>query len=497
MPPNPPDVAKFARSTGLLVDRCMQKDQPFGTVWLVGDNKAVTCAHHITLYEDFLAALKVRFPAINQEFEIVRVDYHPRFDQQAAAELSERSLVEPVPAMALQDHNVAVLSLSRGVADIDQETKTSFNRKAAAEAPARQHKGLAGPVDELGLALVVQTITNARKDGCLVISDERNRPLAKMFCRDGKVVYAKYGPLLNEAAVYQMFSDHVSGQFHFQSQAKPDWPVNAVIERNPDSLLLEAHRRMDEIPNLLLELGGEGSSYMRAVEVLNFELLSPEVQYDADRIWPYLDGGISVDQLWETVALDDYAVFKTLDELYRSRQIIELPYMEDDGLSPMVPLDLAPHLLLSPWDEISALTVHPATGRAQVRNGHLVGLLRPNDPWHLLHSIGLPYRAAGCPIFKRGQVVGLHCGLLPLDPKLHALPHLLSQMIWVEEIHQMLSGPAKQAGIKVGKKSIGMKLPELAVDGGRNAGKIQCSKCSSWMVKQAKFCGTCGQKMPT
>lgn len=488
-----PEIHKFARSTGLLIDRCMQKEQPFGTVWLVGENQAVTTAHHIILYTDFLAAIKVRFPAVNQEWEISDVSFHPRFDQRGAFELAERSLVEPVPAMALQDHNVVILKLSRGLSDIDQESRTTFNRKVSTAPPPRL-KGLAGPVDELGLALVVQTITNSRKDGSLVISDERNRPIAKLFCREGKVVFAKYGNLTNESAVYQMFSHHISGQFHFQSQAKPDWTVLATISRNTDSLLLESHRRMDEIPNLLLGLGGEGAAYVRAVEVLNLSALSPEVQDDAERLWPYLDGGVSIDQLWEVVNQDDYSIFRALDELYRSRQIIEIPFMEDDGLSPSQPLELAPHMLLSPWDEATALTVHPTTGRAQLRKGNLVGLLRPNDPWHLLHSITLPYKSAGCPIFKNGGVVGLHCGVLPLDPKLHALPHLLSQMIWVESIHQMLSGSAKAvAALRPGKKSVGMKLPDLNVSGAPP--KVQCSKCSSWMVRLAKFCGTCGQKM--
>src|SRR5262249_13653118 len=155
------------------------------------------------------------------------------------------------------------------------------------------------------------------------------------------------------------------------------------------------------------------------------------------------DGGVSVDQLWEQCGLDDYSIYKALDELYKTRQIVELPFMGDDGLSPMQELTLAPHMMLSPWDEVAALNVHPQIGKAQIRPGYLVGLIRPNDPWHLLHSTVLPYRSAGCPIFKNGEVIGMHCGLLPLDPKLHAMPQMFSQMIWVESIYQMLSGSPK------------------------------------------------------
>ncbi len=497
MTATPPDISKYARSVGVLIDRCMQREVPFGIVWLVGENKAVTCAHHVVLYADFFQALKVRFPATNQDWEVEDAFFHPRYDQAIGYELATRSLLEPVPALALQDHNVVILHLRRSLSDMDAETKTTFNRKLAGTPPPRM-KGLAGPVDELGLALVVQTITNARKDGVLVISDERNRPLAKMFCRDGRMIFAKYGNLVNEAAVYQMFAQQISGQFYFQPQAKPDWQVYNQIQRNTDSLLLEAYRRVDEIPNLLRDLGGEGVCYVRATEILDVQQLSPEVQADAESIWPFLDGGVSIDQLSETTGSDDYAIYKALDELYRTRQVVELPFMGDDGLSPMQPLGLAPHLLLSPWDEITALTPHPSVGRAQMRPGYLIGLIRPNDPWHLLHSLTMPYRAAGCPIFKSGEVIGMHCGMLPLDPKLHALPQMFSQMIWVESIYQMVSGSAKAvASLRPSKKSVGLKLPEMVNSQSKPAAepsRIQCPKCNSLMIAKAKFCGTCGTK---
>jgi hypothetical protein len=494
----PPDISKFARSVGFLIDRCMQGEVPFGTVWLVGDNKVVTCAHLVVLYGEFFQALKVHFPATNQSWEVEDAYFHPRFEQKIAFELSQRSLLEPVPALALQDHNLVILQLKRSLSDMDPETRTTFNRKLAGTPPPRM-KGLAGPVDELGLALVVQTITNARKDGCLVISDERNRPLAKMFCRDGRMLFARYANLDNEAAVYQMFGQHISGQFYFKPQAKPDWNVHYQIQRQTDNLLLEAYRRMDEMPNLLRDLGGEGVSYVRATEILNLEALSEEVRADAELIWPYIDGGISVDQLWEVCGLDDYAIYKAMDELYKTRQVVELPFMGDDGLSPMQPLALAPHMMLTPWDEVTALSVHRSTGRAQTRNGPLIGLIRPNDPWHLLHGISLPYRSAGCPIFKQGEVIGMHCGLLPLDPKLHALPRMFSQMIWVESIYQMVSGSARAvAALRPSKKSVGLKLPELAqtqIKPDSPLAKVQCPKCNALMVAKAKFCGTCGSRI--
>ncbi|MBY0357215.1 MAG: DUF4388 domain-containing protein [Candidatus Obscuribacterales bacterium] len=488
------DIKKFARSTGMLFDRCLQREKPFGAAWLVGPNQVVTCAHHIVPYLDYLSALKIKFPAIGQEWQISEVYFHPRFDLQIANELVQRSLLEPVPAMALQDHNIALLKLERNLSELDLESRTQFNRKLAGQAPTRL-KGLAGPVDELGLALVIQTITSSRKDGCLVFSDERNRPLAKLFCRDGKVVFAKFGNLENEAAIYQMFAQRLSGQFHFLPQSKPDWTVYSMIERSTDSLLLEAHRRIDEIPGLLRSLGGEGAIYARAVDLLELDSLPSDVRVVAEKVWHYLDGNISVDCLGEMVGLDNQSIYRAVDEMYKAGQVLELSSADDDGLTPLMPLNLAPHALLSAWDQIWSLGAHATTGRAQLRSGNLFGLIRPNDPWHLLHSIKLPAQAAGSAILKDGAVVGVHCGNLPLDPKLHALPDLMSQMIWVESVQQMLyDSPKAVAALRPGKNSVGMKVPEL-LSAAENNDKIQCPKCTALMVKQAKFCGTCGQRL--
>lgn len=494
MAPGPREFSKYARSMGLISDRCLQKEQAFGSAWLIADDQVVTCAHQIVPYVDFLPALKIKFPSVNQEWEVSEAYFHPQFDRDAANEFIEKSKVHsPVANQALADHNVVLLKLKRGLTELDPERRTAFNRIVAV-APQAKVKGLAGPLDELGLALVIQTITNARKDGCLVISDERNRPVAKLFCRDGKIIFAKYGNLENEAAVYQLFAQQISGQFHFVPQSKPDWTVYAVIERNTDSLLLEAYRRLDELPNLLRDLGGAGVVYVRAADILDSGLLSTETQGSAEKIWNYLDGGVAVDLLFEITGLDDYSIYKAIEELYRTRQIVELPFTGQEELGSLTSLPLAPHMLLSPWDEVVSLSCHGITGRAQVRRGNLVGLIRPNDPWHLLHSLSLPSRLSGSPFLKDGEVIGMHCGTLPLDPKLYALPNLLSQMIWVESIHQMVYGTAKSAaGLRPGKKSKGMRTP-LAEASSAND-KIQCPKCAAAMVKQAKFCGTCGHRL--
>lgn len=481
--PDYAQVAKYAGSVGLLVDRCVKRENPFGTVWMVDRDRVATCAHLIILFQEFLQGLKIRFPASGQEWEILDAQFHPKFDRKVATELAVRSLSQPVPALALQDHNLVILKLSRDLSELGSDTVTSFNKKISL-APLPRVKGMVGSVDELGLALVIQTVTSSRKDGVLVIADERNRPIARLFCRDGRVQYARFGKLENESAIFQMFSQDITGQFNFVTQSKPDWVVNQPMTRSTDSLLLEAHRRMDERPKLLAELGGPGASYVRVTELLDIQPLSEDVRFYAQRVWPFLDGGIAADQLSDDVRLDDYSILAAMAELRSTRQIVEVMSGNDD-LNPMQPLAMAPHLLLSPWDDIISMTMHPTAARPQLRRGHLIGLLRPNDPYHLLHSVNLPYRCAGSPLFKNGEVIGMHCGMLPLDPELHALPNHLHQTLWVESITQTLATKPPE------KKSIGMQRKSKASP----VEKVPCPKCNSLMVKQAKFCGTCGHKL--
>jgi hypothetical protein len=486
-PPAYNHVANLAHGVGILIDRCARQEAPIGTVWLVDDNTVATCAHLVLLYEDFLRGLKVSFPAAAQTWEVTDVVFHPRFDRRAAKEMAERSLSAPVPALALQDHNVALLKLTQRVSHLGREEATQFNKKIAA-VPTPRLKGLAGAVDEIGLELIFQTVSNTRKDGLLVITDERNRPIARLQFRDGKISHAKFGKLNNEMALYQLFQQSPGGQFQFRANEQPDWQIGEPMSRNTESLLLEAHRRLDECGKLLERLGGPSVAFVQSTDALDTSNLPPDTVPAAERLWPLLDGGLSVDQLWEVANMDNYSIYASLVELAFARQITEAP-AEQNGSAPVQTLDTAAYELLCPWDEVVSLTVHPSTGRPQMRRGHLVGLLRPNDPYHLLHTLDLPYRAAGSPILKNGKVIGMHCGMLPLDPTLHALPRHLHQMLWVDSVNSCLSEKTKRSLEE--KKSVGMvRFTEAPLDG-----RIICPKCQASMVKDAKFCGTCGQKL--
>lgn len=469
-------------SIGQLVDRTIGDGDVLGCAWLIKDNTAVTCAHLLVPYRNHLQALMVRFPASGQEWGIREVSFHHKFDQKQAAQLSKRS---PSPGAALQSMNVAVATLSDRPATLTQEFKEEVNQLLTLPTPAKD-KGLSGSLDELDLALVVQTLANARKQGTLTICDDRNRPVARFFCKDGKVLHAHFGELINETAIYQFVSQHMSGRFYFTARNEPDWPVDTPIARPTDMLLIEAHRRVDEIPKLLLDLSGEKARFKRLVQEPS---VNGERNKTVDRIWPLLNGKTAVGQMWRAARIDDYSIFTAVGELLRAKNIEEIPDGEvSEGPAPRV-MDVASDMPLASWDEINAVTVEPVAAVPQVHSGYLLGSLRPGDPFHLLHNMELPPNCAGLPLFKQNKVIGMHCGTLPPDPKATALSNL-NQLIWVEAAYDTLDGddsdaPAAQERQERIDRASGTM--EVAV--------VECPRCGKSSLDSAKFCKSCGTQL--
>lgn len=155
-------ISVLAGSVGCLIDRCLKRQPTLGAVFLVDGDKVVTCAHLVVLYSSCLEALKVTLPVSGQEYGIAGVRFHPRLNLKLAERMARQALAEPVPALSLQEHNLAVLTLGGAPAALSDEAIAGINDQLASPAPPRD-KGLGGSLADLDLPLVVQTITNARK----------------------------------------------------------------------------------------------------------------------------------------------------------------------------------------------------------------------------------------------------------------------------------------------------------------------------------------------
>ncbi|MBS1999570.1 MAG: DUF4388 domain-containing protein [Cyanobacteria bacterium SZAS LIN-2] len=508
---NSTELSKHANSLGLIFDQGDMSGEPLGSAWLVDPNTVVCCAHTIVLYKAHLAALKIRFPISGKEFAVRSVTFHPKLDMKHLQETARRALVEPQIALALEKYNVAVLKIAPGVQPLNPEENKELNNIFRA-GNAGHESGLGGSLVEIELALVLQTITNARKEGTVTLVDNRGRVSGRMFCKQGRVSHAYYRNLVNEMAVNQIVEHKVAGSFYFTSEEEPDWTSVAEINRPTDSLLIEAHRRLDELDKLAGIVGGPSSLFERLTPDPRLDVLPADCREFAKLVWPLLDGGTPLGFMWELCGIDDYTVYMTLQELIKTRQIsyFEAPFVK---AAPPIPITLGVEKALAVGDEISALWVDDPSMAPLVRTGKILGSLTEFDPAHVIHTVGLPNSASGAPVVKDDVVIGMHCGALPPDSGVGPTAGF-HQMIWVESIVECLN----QAGEKELVKKLTMSgeddqtVPNLkaALEGAntgtmqpkpkpaagvREVARIQCPKCGRSTLEVTNFCKGCGGRL--
>lgn len=506
-----------ADAIGFLIDRTFSQEQILGTVWLVEDDKVATSAHSLVLYAEYLPALKVRFPTTGKEHGIAKVLFHPHFNSKLTAQLAQEPVSGTVSMSPLQQYNAAVLALTPKLAALPGEESLRLNQKLSLPVPQRD-QGLGGNLSEIDLVLVIQTINNARREGVLIVSDERNRPFAQLFCQDGRLMYALYKNLVNEAAVYQMISHNISGNFFFTSKPEPDWEVQRAITRPTDGLLLEAHRRLDELTKLGALFGGPEAVLAHSKPDLNLDVLPPELKEQAIILWNHLDGTAAAKKLWQLANMDNYTIFQVASELWKTRQVTDIRnatrHLEkidknDDNVTNHVsPLRVNSETSLAPWDKIDALIIDPVAGTFKYKSGSLLGTLRSSDSYHLVHNLSLLPDAAGTPLFKDGQVIGMHCGALPVDPT--ATDSNVQQMLWAQAVVECLTQETDRGFIRhltmsgediagkippfPGQKSLERLLPTRKA-GCKDVARIDCPRCGSSHLDSARFCKTCGQRL--
>lgn len=493
------DLTKYANAVGIVYDQSLPVRYPLGVVWQVDADTVVTCAHSVILYADILKALKVRFPTSGREFSVRSVVFHPGLDKAALTSMARRGLIDPMNSLPLQKYNLAILNLSSDNLTLDADEIASINKSFESFIPDSE-PGLGGSLAEIELALVLQTITNARKVGTVSIFDERNRALGQIFCSDGRVTHAYYHNLVNEMAIYQIIGHRLAGSFSFKSGEEPDWTTVSEINRPLDMLLIEGLRRFDEFEKLSSIVGGPSSLFVRVSEKPNLEVMPPETRETVKLLWPLLDGGTPLGLMWQLTGVDDFAVFTAMQELVKTRQVryFEAPFVKEREV---LPLPLGLDVPLAPNDVVTALWVEDPSLAPLLRSGALLGSVKQLDPSHVLHTVGLPFEAAGCPILKDGKVVGIHCGAVPPEPSVVAPDGGFHQMIWVAAILDCLKmagrDPLDKRRTLTGDESDTTLAAERqdGAGGCREVARIQCPKCGRSSLEMANFCKGCGQRL--
>jgi len=474
---------------------------------MVGKQGVATVASAVCFYSDSPKALKVFFPKSGMEMGVKSIKFHPKFDQKLAFDTVQRGTMIISPESALQKFNCCILELDNEL-DFLSDSLVEQVSETLRYPLDLSFDGFRGSLKDIELPLVIQTLNNARKQGIIYICDDLMRPLAQVFVAEGKIVSAKYHNLNNELALYQIVEKRLVGRFAFFQCKKPVWLPNVTIKGTTDMVLIEAHRRLDELDQIRRQMVPGQTYFARAEKFCNTQSIPEELRKHAERLWQVLDATTSAEQLWLLVGLDDYNIYRTLKEMFISRQIVRI---QEGGTKELetgsalsqpkrslefAPLRLQPHLSLEPHDQIVSLSIDATTSRPNVRSGTLLGAIDAFDSFHLLHDISLLPSCSGSPIFKDDMVIGMHCGAVTSSVMVQNSQVMLQQMLWIDAIVQMLDldEPAVVAPIAPQAEAVARpaKYDEGRLAGCREVASFRCPNCSHRTFKSARSCMNCG-----
>jgi response regulator RpfG family c-di-GMP phosphodiesterase len=105
---------------------------------------------------------------------------------------------------------------------------------------ARRARGVAGSLQEMALPELVQILHHGRKTGLLQLDSDGQQ--GRIFFKEGAIVDALWGALRGEDAFYAMVGIE-SGRFTIDPGVAPQ---QETVRANPEMLLLEGMRRLDE-----------------------------------------------------------------------------------------------------------------------------------------------------------------------------------------------------------------------------------------------------------
>jgi hypothetical protein len=399
---------------GVFYDRSGAKGQPVACGFSAGEKLVVAAATSLMPYASTPRMLRVHFPYANRSLCAEDITFHHLFDKANVERLMQQGLLLSSPKISAVDYNCCVVRLTEQTPALYE---TDLNDvQAAWHFPLNLEKNdLRGSLKDLELPLVIQTLSNARKQGVLYLFDDQSRPVAQIFCAEGKVVSARFGILNGAPALYQILEKRVVTDFEFYPAERGEyWPQN-LTGGSADMLLIEGMRRLDEIEQLRENYQISDFTYVAKQMVqCNLEALSQELQTIAINIWDVLDGCTPIGELWWTSHTDDFLIYRTICELFASKQIVAVDGSNSSIKLPEKIQRLAVGILdisnsqrcPKPDSLIESFSLDTKDSFIRTRTGVIVG----DSPTNWFHNIKLAPAALGTPLIANGKVIGMHLG---------------------------------------------------------------------------------------
>jgi hypothetical protein len=506
--------AVTAKAVGHLYDQSALPQKLLGVVTLITPSHALTSAHLVFRYSQYLECLTVRFPACHKTMGIIDIELHPQFDQNSALKLGNQTYFMAINELPLVPYNLALLTLSSEINAITPAVRNFVDSSLAFAYPDTK-LGLQGNLAEIELTSIIQTLLHSRKEGRLVLLDKRNQPAGCLQFAAGRLAAARYRHLTGEWAVYQLIADHRPDSFIFYPGSSHLTGADHGLEKSVESLLMESCRRADETPKLYFELGGGDAIYQATTNDGSLHESLYRIPHDvftvAQRIMPFFDGRHKLGTIADHVDSDCYALYSTLMWLSKVG-LVQRKSGPDFSreLEVPQPIRLGSELDLAADENVTSSTLHPVAGTDICLSGHVLSSLGTNHSNLLVHDIVMPPDTSGSPLIQNERLVGIHNGRISKRTGLQEIASL-SQSVWIDLFYDLkasggrpitakraflLNGPrletiAGKAGSEVfNPETLGHDLPSDCTRSLETNCPI-CQHANSPNASRCTACGTC------
>lgn len=269
-----------------------------------------------------------------------------------------------------------------------------------------------GPLTDIPVPELLQTVALGRKDAVLVVSHAGQE--SRIWCVGGEIVDAESGRLTGELAVYRILGIE-QGQLlaDFRSVQRV-----RVVHASTSSLLLEAARRKDEAAMLLARLGAPEMVYVPAPPALAPAQGAEPALLQVLRLF---NPGCTIEQV---LASSDRGDLETLQAISR---LLEGGYVVADELLTQGRKTHPPAEPSTELSSISSLLAHARTGTPErsmsVAQGAALALVLVTSFALVLWAFGR-HRWAASPAPALGSPSAVSPALLPVPPlvQVEALP---------------------------------------------------------------------------
>lgn len=428
-------VQALADVSGIIVDRTVTPEKIIGQGWIISKSRMVVLASCVANYADAPWALLVKFPYPDLVFSVKAISLHPEFNRRTVREHYLAQANELLQAPLIMENDIATITIEADIPDLQPDRVQELNRALSLPLTISA-QDLSGVMRAGDTGNILQKAITSQRNGVLNFYDERKIPFCRVLIKGSRIVKASFQNLQNEFAVCELMWRKPGGNFVLQSNDNLSWANVPDIQMSTQDLAKEATRRNQDLPRMLDALGGPNVRYVRTRQQMDINQINQQIRWVVERIWPALDGALSLTKLSDRVGVDTYTALQALWEM-KHLGLVAMANFEQYHRSGQLGPALVPghDVDLKFWDNLQGFFLDDLSTLPMTIQGNFFGSTHLLSQANLLHTMPVQSKY-GAVILKDGRLVGLHNGKFTANLQ-NPPPFPLYQMAWIGTLSDM------------------------------------------------------------